>query len=125
MRFKRGPDRVVTMRDNLRLQRGECADERTRQSDHRPRASPGKFADASVPHHQVADTIYTGGDIVTVNDKQPSAEAVAVKDGKILAVGARAAIERPTRGRPRRSSTWRERPCCRASSTPTATISAR
>ncbi len=37
---------------------------------------------------QVADTIYTGGDIVTVNDRQPAAEAVAVKDGKILAVGA-------------------------------------
>jgi predicted amidohydrolase YtcJ len=42
---------------------------------------------------QVADAIYTGGDIVTVNDKQPIAEAVAVKDGRILAVGARATIE--------------------------------
>ena len=40
-----------------------------------------------------ADTIYTGGEIVTVNDAQPTAEAVAVKDGKILAVGARAEIE--------------------------------
>ena len=47
---------------------------------------------------QVADTIYTGGDIVTVNDQQPTAEAVAVKDGKILAVGARAAIERDHKG---------------------------
>jgi predicted amidohydrolase YtcJ len=36
-----------------------------------------------------ADTIYTNGVIITVNDAQPSAEAVAVKDGKILAVGAR------------------------------------
>jgi len=36
---------------------------------------------------QVADIIYTGGDIITVNDLQPSAEALAVKDGKILAVG--------------------------------------
>ncbi|RYD48527.1 MAG: amidohydrolase [Verrucomicrobiaceae bacterium] len=34
-----------------------------------------------------ADTIYFGGDIVTVNDSAPSAEALAVKDGKILAVG--------------------------------------
>jgi len=34
----------------------------------------------------VAETIYVG-DIVTVNDAQPSAEAVAVKDGRILAVG--------------------------------------
>src|SRR5262245_57633629 len=38
----------------------------------------------------VADTIYTNGEIITVNDAQPSAEAVAVKDEKILAVGARA-----------------------------------
>ena len=36
---------------------------------------------------KVADTIYKGGAIVTVNDAQPAAEAVAVKDGKILAVG--------------------------------------
>jgi hypothetical protein len=48
---------------------------------------------ASATQAQVADTIYTGGDIVTVNETQPSAEAVAIKDGKILAVGARAVIE--------------------------------
>jgi predicted amidohydrolase YtcJ len=40
-----------------------------------------------------ADAIYTGGDIVTLIDAQPAAEAVATKDGKILAVGARAEIE--------------------------------
>jgi hypothetical protein len=34
-----------------------------------------------------ADTIYHGGDIVTIDDKNPSAQAVAVKDGKIVAVG--------------------------------------
>jgi predicted amidohydrolase YtcJ len=34
-----------------------------------------------------AEIIYTGGDIVTINDRQPSAEALAVKGGKILAVG--------------------------------------
>jgi predicted amidohydrolase YtcJ len=45
-----------------------------------------------------ADTIYTGGDIVTVNDAQPSVEALAVKDGKILALGARADIEKSYRG---------------------------
>ena len=45
-----------------------------------------------------ADTIYTGGDIVTVNDAQPTVEALAVKDGRILAVGARAAIEKSYRG---------------------------
>jgi hypothetical protein len=37
----------------------------------------------------VAATIYTGGTIVTVNDAQPAADAIAVKDGKILAVGAK------------------------------------
>ena len=37
---------------------------------------------------QEANAIYTGGDIITMNDLQPSAEAIAVKDGKILAVGA-------------------------------------
>ena len=36
---------------------------------------------------QVADVIYTGGDIVTINDSQPTAEALAVEDGKIIAVG--------------------------------------
>jgi predicted amidohydrolase YtcJ len=36
-----------------------------------------------------ADSVYTNCVIITVNDAQPSAEAVAVKDGKILAVGAR------------------------------------
>ncbi len=41
---------------------------------------------------QVADKLYLGGEIVTVNDAQPFAEAVAVKDGKILAVGSAAEI---------------------------------
>ena len=48
---------------------------------------------------QTADTIYVGGDIVTINDAQPTAEALAVKDGKILAVGARAEIEKAAQGR--------------------------
>ena len=47
---------------------------------------------------QVAETIYTGGDIVTINDAQPIAEALAVKGGKILAVGPRAAIEKAHQG---------------------------
>ena len=47
----------------------------------------------------LADAIYVGGPIVTVNDKQPSAEALAVKGGKILAVGARADIEKAHRGK--------------------------
>jgi predicted amidohydrolase YtcJ len=36
-----------------------------------------------------ADAIYSGGTIVTVNELQPSAEAVAVRGGRIMAVGYR------------------------------------
>lgn len=42
------------------------------------------------PAEQAADIIYSGGDIVTINDSQPSAEALAVKDRKIFAVGSKA-----------------------------------
>jgi predicted amidohydrolase YtcJ len=53
----------------------------------------------SAPEPELAaDTIYTGGDIVTVNNAQTSVEAVAVQDGKILAVGARAEIEKAHKG---------------------------
>ena len=34
-----------------------------------------------------ADSIYHNATILTIDDTQPKAEAVAVKDGKILAVG--------------------------------------
>ena len=43
---------------------------------------------------EVADTIYSGGPILTINDAQPTAEAVAVKGGRILALGSQAAIDR-------------------------------
>lgn len=39
-----------------------------------------------------ADTVFYGGSIVTVNDKQPQTTAVAIKDGHILAVGEQAGI---------------------------------
>lgn len=39
-----------------------------------------------------ADTIYLGGDIVTVDDTNPSAQALAVQAGRITAVGDRAAV---------------------------------
>jgi hypothetical protein len=45
----------------------------------------------SVPK-EVAATVYTGGTIITVNDARPTAGALAVKDGKILAVGEEAEI---------------------------------
>jgi predicted amidohydrolase YtcJ len=44
-----------------------------------------------------ADLIYTGGPIVTVSDAMPAAEAVAVRGGRILAVGSGAQVE-ATRG---------------------------
>ena len=47
---------------------------------------------------QLADTIYIGGHIVTVNDAQPTADALAVKDGRILAVGSRKVVEQGHRG---------------------------
>lgn len=46
------------------------------------------FWAGSAAAQEVADTIYSGGPILTMNDGQPTAEAVAVKDGRILAVGA-------------------------------------
>ena len=45
-----------------------------------------------------ADNIYFGGDIVTINDAQPTAEALAIKDGKILSVGSRADLEKNNKG---------------------------
>ena len=62
--------------------------------------APGSAAPAAstVTAEQAADTIYVGGDIVTINDAQPSAEALAVKDGRILAVGARADLESAHKG---------------------------
>ena len=36
---------------------------------------------------ETADTIYHNGTILTINDAQPIAEAIAVKDGNIIAVG--------------------------------------
>jgi predicted amidohydrolase YtcJ len=45
-----------------------------------------------------ADAIWFGGPIITVDDKAPRAEAVAVKDGKISAIGTKAAILKAERG---------------------------
>jgi len=44
----------------------------------------------------VADTVYTNGKIYTVNEAQPWAEAVAIKDGKFLVVGSNADVEAVT-----------------------------
>ncbi|RQO53510.1 amidohydrolase [Paucibacter sp. KBW04] len=46
-------------------------------------------ASAASPKPVLADTIYLGGDIVTINELQPEAQAVAVRQGRILKVGDR------------------------------------
>lgn len=38
---------------------------------------------------ETADSIYQNGTIITINDSQPRAEAVAVKEGRILAIGSK------------------------------------
>ena len=53
---------------------------------------------ASVTAADAADTIYYGGNIITINAAQPSAEAVAIKAGRIVAVGVRADIEKARKG---------------------------
>ncbi len=45
-----------------------------------------------VSAQEAADTIYSGGPILTINDEQPKTEAVAVKNGRILAVGSKSEI---------------------------------
>ncbi len=45
-----------------------------------------------------ADAIYTNGDIVTIDDEQPMAEAVAVKDGRIVGVGTRDDVVKQQQG---------------------------
>jgi hypothetical protein len=46
-----------------------------------------------------ADTIYFGGDIVTVSDRQPSAQALAVQGGQIVGVGDRNTLEKQFKGK--------------------------
>ena len=47
------------------------------------------FAAATAVQAQSADAIYHGGPILTMNDAALRAEAVAVKEGRILAVGSK------------------------------------
>jgi predicted amidohydrolase YtcJ len=52
-------------------------------------APPAIAADAPA----AADAIYVGGDIITMNDAQPAVEAIAVRDGVIVAGGSRSDVE--------------------------------
>ncbi|MFZ4688803.1 MAG: amidohydrolase [Polymorphobacter sp.] len=45
-----------------------------------------------------ADAIWFGGPIITVDDKTPAVEAVAVKDGKIVATGKKTAVLKAEQG---------------------------
>ncbi|GJE38622.1 amidohydrolase [Methylobacterium persicinum] len=45
-----------------------------------------------------ADTLFSGGPIVTIDDARPTAEAILVRGGRIVAVGARADVERQASG---------------------------
>jgi predicted amidohydrolase YtcJ len=51
---------------------------------------------AAPPPAEAADAVYTNGKIYTVNEAQPWAEAVAIKDGKFLLVGSNAEVEAVT-----------------------------
>ena len=53
-------------------------------------AIPARAQSAAGP----ADTILRGGPILTMNDRMPRAQAVAVKDGKIFAVGSLSEVEK-------------------------------
>jgi len=57
------------------------------QKSTQPMAEKKSEAVESTAAITAADTIYTGGNIITINDALPNAEAVAVKDGKIIALG--------------------------------------
>jgi predicted amidohydrolase YtcJ len=50
------------------------------------------IAIGQAPSPVVADSIYLNGTIITVNDKQPAAEAIAVRGGYILAVGSKSEV---------------------------------
>jgi predicted amidohydrolase YtcJ len=49
------------------------------------------LAALAAPASGATDTLYSGGTILTINDRQPQAEAVVVRDGQIAFVGSRRA----------------------------------
>ncbi|MEM1430310.1 MAG: amidohydrolase [Pseudomonadota bacterium] len=50
---------------------------------------PVALVAAPLTAQEIADTIYEGGPILTMEDAEPRAEALAVQDGRILALGTR------------------------------------
>src|SRR5271169_3940108 len=49
---------------------------------------------AAAQSSDVADAIYAGGDIITIDDARPAAETLAIKGGEILFIGSRADAEK-------------------------------
>ncbi|MDI7864634.1 amidohydrolase [Rhizobiaceae bacterium n13] len=62
------------------------------------RAAPAFLCSAAQAATESVDTLYVGGPIVAIDDSQPTAEAVLVRGGKIVAVGARAEVESQATG---------------------------
>ena len=52
-----------------------------------PKSQSKQEAESGDPKPEMADTVYTGGKIYTVDKNQPWAEAVAIKGGKFIKVG--------------------------------------
>jgi predicted amidohydrolase YtcJ len=65
------------------------------QEVERPQTTEAPAAVAAT-RSEIADAVYTNGKIYTVNEAQPWAEAVAIKDGKFLVVGSNAEVEAAT-----------------------------
>jgi predicted amidohydrolase YtcJ len=61
-------------------------------------ASASLLATPAVAQDAAADVIYVGGDIITMTDAAPTAEALAIGQGKILAVGSRSDVESRHKG---------------------------
>ncbi len=58
----------------------------------------GAVSSAHAQYAEAADAIYFGGPIITMNDRQPRAEAVAILNGRIVAVGNRRTVEDKHKG---------------------------
>lgn len=68
---------------------------------------------------EMADRIWSGGPILTMDDTNPRAEAVAEKDGEIIAVGSEAEVMK-LKGKDTRIIDLGGARCCRVSSMPMA-----
>ena len=63
-----------------------------------PADQPATESSTAAPNTNSADTVYSNGRIYTVNEAQPWAESVAIKDGKFLVVGSNADVQAVTSG---------------------------